>query len=278
MDEAIGSIQSLSKESKKDKSEKEKEKDKDKERETKSKRTGAAGEESKTPRKPPQPLNLAKAPSLHLLTSAEMQLCSALRILPQPFLLIKSTLISTFVARGGKLSRRECRALVKIDVNKLGKVWDFFNEMGYFDAAREAGWNGGVGSPPGHHERHVKKPDWLGNPIALTASYSFAPATPSGNNQAHGGAPGDGEDDANDSAALSRRNGSLGVAKPASSNRTPDDSSCADLTTIHPPQRAGGVAYHARGSPMLPHATMNSGRAGSQSPRKADKYRPTAAV
>ncbi|KAJ1020690.1 hypothetical protein NDA16_004082 [Ustilago loliicola] len=102
-----------------------------------------SGDEPKTPRKPPQPLNLASAPSLNLLTAAEAQLCSALRILPQPFLLIKSTLIAEFIARGGKLTRRECRTLVKIDVNKLGKVWDFFNEMGYFDAAKEAGWTGG---------------------------------------------------------------------------------------------------------------------------------------
>ncbi|SPO26155.1 related to ADA2 - general transcriptional adaptor or co-activator [Ustilago trichophora] len=132
---------------------------------------GANGDEPKTPRKPPQPLNLAKAPSLNLLTPAEAQLCSALRILPQPFLLIKSTLIAEFIARGGKLTRRECRTLVKIDVNKLGKVWDFFNEMGYFDAAREAGWTGGIGSPPRSKDKEVKKPDWLDGSMAMSASY-----------------------------------------------------------------------------------------------------------
>ncbi len=83
------------KDSKKDKSDKDAKADKD----TKNKKAGTQPDEPKTPRKPPQPLNLAKAPSLNLLTPAEAQLCSALRILPQPFLLIKSTLIAEFIAR-----------------------------------------------------------------------------------------------------------------------------------------------------------------------------------
>jgi transcriptional adapter 2-alpha len=71
------------------------------------------------------PLNLANASSLHLLTPAEQTLCSQLRILPKPFLVIKETLVSEFAKRGGKLRRREARDLIKIDVNKTSRIWDF---------------------------------------------------------------------------------------------------------------------------------------------------------
>jgi hypothetical protein len=77
------------------------------------------------------PLNLANAPSLHLLTPAEQTLCSQLRILPKPYLVIKETLVREYARRGGKLRRREARELVKIDVNKTSRVWDFLVQAGY---------------------------------------------------------------------------------------------------------------------------------------------------
>ncbi|KAF8530496.1 hypothetical protein BU17DRAFT_36297 [Hysterangium stoloniferum] len=76
------------------------------------------------------PLNLANAPSLHLLTPAEQTLCSHLRILPKAYLVIKETLVREFARRGGKLRRREARELVKIDVNKTSRVWDFLIQAG----------------------------------------------------------------------------------------------------------------------------------------------------
>lgn len=82
-------------------------------------------------RKPPAPLNLANSPSLHLLTPAEQTLCSTLRILPKPYLVIKETLVREYARRGGKLRRREARDLVKIDVNKTSRVWDFLVQAGY---------------------------------------------------------------------------------------------------------------------------------------------------
>ncbi|KAF7320150.1 Transcriptional adapter 2 [Mycena kentingensis (nom. inval.)] len=72
------------------------------------------------------PLNLANSPSLHLLTPAEQTLCSQLRMLPRPYLSVKETLLREYARRGGKLRRREARDLVKIDVNKTSRVWDFF--------------------------------------------------------------------------------------------------------------------------------------------------------
>jgi transcriptional adapter 2-alpha len=80
---------------------------------------------------PAAPLNLANSPSLHLLTPPEQILCSNLRILPKPYLVIKETLVREYARRGGKLRRREARELVKIDVNKTSRVWDFLVQAGY---------------------------------------------------------------------------------------------------------------------------------------------------
>ncbi|KAI0919958.1 hypothetical protein AcV5_001894 [Taiwanofungus camphoratus] len=82
-------------------------------------------------RKMPAPLNLANSPSLHLLTPEEQTLCSQLRILPKPYLVIKETLVREYARRGGKLRRREARDLVKIDVNKTSRVWDFLVQAGF---------------------------------------------------------------------------------------------------------------------------------------------------
>ena len=77
------------------------------------------------------PLNLANSPALHLLTPEEQTLCSQLRILPKPYLVIKETLVREYARRGGKLRRREARDLVKIDVNKTSRVWDFLVQAGF---------------------------------------------------------------------------------------------------------------------------------------------------
>ncbi|KAF8058803.1 hypothetical protein FPV67DRAFT_1565566 [Lyophyllum atratum] len=82
-------------------------------------------------RRLPAPLNLANSPSLHLLTPAEQTLCSQLRILPKPYLVIKETLVREYARRGGKLRRREARDLVKIDVNKTSRIWDFLVQAGF---------------------------------------------------------------------------------------------------------------------------------------------------
>jgi len=88
------------------------------------------------------PLNLANSPSLHLLTPAEQTLCSQLRILPKPYLVIKETLVREYARRGGKLRRREARDLVKIDVNKTSRVWDFLVQAGFLKIAPEPSLTG----------------------------------------------------------------------------------------------------------------------------------------
>lgn len=99
-------------------------------------------------RKPAAPLNLANSPSLHLLTPAEQTLCSQLRILPKPYLVIKETLVREYARRGGKLRRREARDLVKVDVNKTSRVWDFLVQAGFLQIGTEPQPNS---NPSGDH-------------------------------------------------------------------------------------------------------------------------------
>ncbi|KAF8444977.1 hypothetical protein L210DRAFT_326058 [Boletus edulis BED1] len=82
-------------------------------------------------RRPPAPLNLANSPSLHLLTPAEQALCSQLRILPKPYLVIKETLI---------------------DVNKTSRVWDFLVQAGYLKITPDPQ---PIAAPVEHAQRHT---------------------------------------------------------------------------------------------------------------------------
>lgn len=112
--------------------------------------TTTADGEKKAARKPPKPLDLSSHPSLNLLTRAEQELCSVVRIQPQVFMLMKKDIIVEFVRRKGKFSRRESRQLFKCDVNKVGKVYDLLESEGYLREANRLGPNwDGTGTPPG---------------------------------------------------------------------------------------------------------------------------------
>lgn len=54
--------------------------------------------------------------------------------MPKPYLVIKETLVREYARRGGKLRRREARDLIKIDVNKTSRVWDYLFEAGLLRA------------------------------------------------------------------------------------------------------------------------------------------------
>ncbi|KAJ1673841.1 Transcriptional adapter ada2 [Spiromyces aspiralis] len=86
---------------------------------------------------PPNPLDISDADGVHLLTPGERQLCSTLRILPRPYLVIKETILGEY-ARRGSLRRRQARELVKIDVNKTGRIYDFFVEAGWIKTTGRA--------------------------------------------------------------------------------------------------------------------------------------------
>lgn len=76
------------------------------------------------------PLNLANAASLDLLSNDERVLCSSLRVLPKPYLSIKELYIRENERRKGLLKRRDARKMLKIDVNKSGRIFDFLVSSG----------------------------------------------------------------------------------------------------------------------------------------------------
>ncbi|XP_037948618.1 transcriptional adapter 2A isoform X2 [Teleopsis dalmanni] len=80
-------------------------------------------------RKKPKPLDITGLPYYVKLTDAERSLCSLERISPQAFLNYKSLLMAENV-KIGQLRLADARRLIKIDVNKTRKMYDFLIENG----------------------------------------------------------------------------------------------------------------------------------------------------
>lgn len=81
-------------------------------------------------RKPvPNPLDISHAADVELLSPDEQMLCSQLRILPKPYLAIKETLFRELLKSGGVLKKRTARELIKIDVNKTARIYEFFQSQ-----------------------------------------------------------------------------------------------------------------------------------------------------
>jgi transcriptional adapter 2-alpha len=55
------------------------------------------------------PLSLSQADALTLLTVEEQELCSTLKILPRPYLVIKETFVVENARRGGMLKRKDAK-------------------------------------------------------------------------------------------------------------------------------------------------------------------------
>lgn len=98
------------------------------------------------------------ATDLHLLTPAEQQLCSSLRILPKPYLVMKEVLMKEAMKHGGVLKKKVameiCRVslytfwggcsgggvgadlgIKQIHVNKISRIHDFFVSSGWIGKA-----------------------------------------------------------------------------------------------------------------------------------------------
>lgn len=75
------------------------------------------------------PLDISHAPDVELLSPEEQMLCSQLRILPKPYLAIKETLFRELLRSGGVLKKRTARELIKIDVNKTARIYEFFQSQ-----------------------------------------------------------------------------------------------------------------------------------------------------
>ncbi|WFD26459.1 Transcriptional adapter ada2 [Malassezia nana] len=92
---------------------------------------------------PDDEFSFASAPSIQLLTSDEQQLCAALHILPQPFLVLKAALLTYSYAHHRALTLQHCEQLCAIDPRKLAHVYDFFRDKGYLHMVRAASSGGG---------------------------------------------------------------------------------------------------------------------------------------
>ncbi|GAA5872825.1 hypothetical protein JCM16303_006845 [Sporobolomyces ruberrimus] len=114
---------------------------------------------------PQTPLTLATSSSLHLLTPLEKELCSTLRILPQPYLFLKTTLLREYfrlTSLGKKMGEKEARKSVRRSDEdssregmgewgeKVERVWEFLREsMG-------SGTGTGMGAGVNGNESHVE--------------------------------------------------------------------------------------------------------------------------
>ena len=76
-------------------------------------------------RKPATRLDISGTPGVERLTEEERELCSKLRLLPQAYFEYKQMLIKENSLLGS-LKLAQARALIKIDVNKTRKLYDFF--------------------------------------------------------------------------------------------------------------------------------------------------------
>ncbi|KAM9209651.1 transcriptional adapter 2-alpha isoform 3-T3 [Dugong dugon] len=80
------------------------------------------------------PLNLTGLPGTEKLNEKEKELCQMVRLVPGAYLEYKSALLNECNKQGG-LRLAQARALIKIDVNKTRKIYDFLIREGYITKA-----------------------------------------------------------------------------------------------------------------------------------------------
>ncbi|XP_043910836.1 transcriptional adapter 2-alpha [Protopterus annectens] len=85
---------------------------------------------SQVGRRSAPPLNLTGLPGTEKLNDKEKELCQMVRLVPGAYLEYKSALVSECEKLGG-LRLAQARALIKIDVNKTRKIYDFLIREGY---------------------------------------------------------------------------------------------------------------------------------------------------
>lgn len=76
--------------------------------------------------------DVSKMPGSELLSGQEKLLCTTLQLLPQHYLMIKERLIRECFTRGF-LKESSAKQLIKIDVNKTSKIFDFFVSVGWLN-------------------------------------------------------------------------------------------------------------------------------------------------
>lgn len=81
-------------------------------------------------RKPAARLDISGTPGVEQLRPLERELCSNLRLLPHDYQSYKSSLIKEY-EKQGSLRLAQARTLIRIDVNKTRKMYNFFLEQGW---------------------------------------------------------------------------------------------------------------------------------------------------
>ena len=71
------------------------------------------------------PLDIVGLPKYDQLSKEERQICSDIRVVPQIYLQIKQIMIQECLKQDG-LKLADIRPIVKIDVNKTRKLYDYF--------------------------------------------------------------------------------------------------------------------------------------------------------
>jgi len=85
-----------------------------------------------TQRKTAPPLAIKGLPGYEKLNAEEIELCSVVRVIPSNYLEFKH-LLMTENKKCGFLRLAQARGLLKIDVNKTRKIYDFLVEKGYIN-------------------------------------------------------------------------------------------------------------------------------------------------
>ncbi|XP_029469393.1 transcriptional adapter 2-alpha-like [Rhinatrema bivittatum] len=80
------------------------------------------------------PLNLTGLPGTEKLNEKEKELCQVVRLVPGAYLEYKAALVNECI-KEGSLRLAQARALIKIDVNKTRKIYDFLIREGCINKA-----------------------------------------------------------------------------------------------------------------------------------------------
>eukprot|EP01127_Copromyxa_protea_P013698 TRINITY_DN3700_c0_g1_i1.p1 TRINITY_DN3700_c0_g1~~TRINITY_DN3700_c0_g1_i1.p1 ORF type:complete len:522 (-),score=105.95 TRINITY_DN3700_c0_g1_i1:63-1628(-) len=79
-----------------------------------------------------QPMNLEGQPGFSLLSKSEQELCQNFHIIPQDFFRAKEAFMSEYV-KSCDLAKNTAIQLTDLEVDKAGKIYDFFQEVGWIN-------------------------------------------------------------------------------------------------------------------------------------------------
>eukprot|EP01006_Ploeotia_vitrea_P041768 TRINITY_DN66571_c6_g1_i2.p1 TRINITY_DN66571_c6_g1~~TRINITY_DN66571_c6_g1_i2.p1 ORF type:complete len:719 (+),score=379.88 TRINITY_DN66571_c6_g1_i2:58-2214(+) len=174
-----------------------------------SKAAAAAG----TKRKHAALLDVTHMEDIELLSDLERKLCSELRMIPRHYIIIKDALLRECF-KHGFLLKDQAEQLVKIDIQKTGKIFDFFVSSGWVTTV----------APPEHPSTNL---DTTGAPSSSSSSSnadgasSVAPMVIDNDNHGSGSSSSSSSSSSSKRKKKAKKSSSSSVtASPSSSNRS----------------------------------------------------------